>query len=194
METKRKTSSGPFLAQGGANLCSVLRGKVAPGHSAFSFRLIEAMSGKRLSFKERQVFERAGTQRAVGKSNALYESHPPRTSQAQEYRIRVDYDLSRSEDNRPRANPRPARDKLKRASVEPVSGTEKGLSVVGQGIWSMTTILSFLSFFCFSSLFSFLSCLSCLSSCLAVALHAKPIATMAQRAKCLSVFIGGLGT
>jgi hypothetical protein len=131
METKRETPSGPFLAQGGANLCSVLRGKVAPGHSAFSFRLIEAMSGKRLSFKERQVFERAGTQRAVGKSNALYESHPPRTSRAQEYRIRVDHDLSRSEDNRPRANPRPARDKLKRASVEPVSGTEKGLSVVG---------------------------------------------------------------
>ena len=61
-------------------------------------------------------------------------------ARAQEYRIRVDYDLSRSEDNRPRANPRPARDKLKRASVEPVSGTDKGLSVVGQGIWSMTTI------------------------------------------------------
>ena len=83
-----------------------------------------------------------------------YESHPPRTSRAQEYRIRVDYDLSRSEDNRPRAKPRPARDKLKRASVEPVSGTEKGLSVVGQGIRSMTTILSFLSFFCFSSSYS----------------------------------------
>ena len=76
-------------------------------------------------------------------------------ARAQEYRIRVDDDLSRSEDNRPRANPRPARDKLKRASVEPVSGTDKGLSVVGQGIWSMSTILSFLS--CFSSLFSFLS-------------------------------------
>ena len=107
--------------------------------------------------------------------------------------IRVDYDLSRSEDNRPRANPRPARDKLKRASVEPVSGTEKGLSVVGQEMWSMTTILSFLCFSSFCSLF-LLSCLSCLSSCLAVALHAKPIATMAQRAKFLSVFIGGLGT
>ena len=99
-------------------------------------------------------------------------------ARAQEYRIRVDYDLSRSEDNRPRANPRPARDKLKRASVELVSGTDKGLAVVGQGIWSMTTILSFLSFFCFSSLFSFLSCL--LSS-LAVALHAKPIATMVTK-------------
>ena len=37
-----------------------------------------------------------------------------------------------------------------------------------------------------------ISFLSCLSSCLAVALHAKPIATMAQRAKFLTVFIGGL--
>ena len=129
--------------------------------------------------------------RGMGKSNALYESHPPRQARAQDYRIRVDYDLSRSEDNRPRANPRPARDKLKRASVEPVSGTDKGLSVVGQGIWSMSTILSF---FCFSSLFSFLSCLSCLLSSLAVALHAKPIATMVQRTIFLSVLIGGLGS
>jgi hypothetical protein len=31
------------------------------------------------------------------------------------------YDLFRSEDNRPRANPRPARDRPKGASVEPAS-------------------------------------------------------------------------
>ena len=58
----------------------------------------------------------------------------------------VAYDPFRSEDNRPRANPRPARDKLKRASVEPVSGTEKVLPVVGEGIWSMTNTFSFSPF------------------------------------------------
>ena len=113
-------------------LCSVLRGKVALGHSAFSPRLIEAMPGRRLSFEERQVFETSRNTKSSGQIPCLsYESHPSRTSGVQEYLIRVDCDLFRREDNRPRANPRPARDKLKRASVEPVSGTEKGLSVVG---------------------------------------------------------------
>ena len=65
-------------------------------------------------------------------------THPPYfiKSPAEElpgrgYRLKRAYDLFRSEDNRPRANPRPARDRPKRASVEPASGTEKGLSVVG---------------------------------------------------------------
>jgi hypothetical protein len=190
---EKETPSRPFLAQGGANLCSVLRGKVAldtqrlaPGLSkrcrGRDYRLKGARFSNEREYKEQWANPMLSTSLILRGQ-----------ARAQEYRIRVDYDLSRSEDNRPRANPRPARDKLKRASVEPVSGTDKGLSVVGQGIWSMTTILSFLSFFCFSSLFSFLSCLSCLLSSLAVALHAKPIATMVQRTIFLSVFIGGLG-
>jgi hypothetical protein len=70
----------------------------------------------------------------------------------------VDYDLSRSEDNRPRAKPRPARDKLKRASVEPVS--EPGRLICRRtGIWSMTTIFIFFILLLLLLLILFLSCL-----------------------------------
>jgi hypothetical protein len=128
---EKETPSGPFLAQGGANLCSVLRGKVAldtqrlaPGLSkrcrGRDYRLKGARFSNEREYKEQWANPMLSTSLILRGQ-----------ARAQEYRIRVDYDLSRSEDNRPRANPRPARDKLKRASVEPVSGTEKGLSVVG---------------------------------------------------------------
>ena len=48
----------------------------------------------------------------------------------------------------------------------------------------MITIFSFFSFFSLSSF------LASLSSCAAVALHAKPIATIAQRTKFLTAFMG----
>ena len=167
----RKTPPGPFLAQGGANLCSVLRGKVAldtqrlaPGLSkrcrGRDYRLKGARFSNEREYKEQWANPMLSTSLILRGQ-----------ARAQEYRIRVDYDLFRSEDNRPRANPRPARDKLKRASVEPVSGTDKGLSVVGQGIWSMTTILSFYPSSA-SPPYS-LSCLSCLAFLLIVFLGGR---------------------
>jgi hypothetical protein len=129
METKRKPPSGPFLAQDGANLCSVLRGKVAPDTQRLTPGLSSRCPGRDYRLMSARFSnEREHTEQCANPMLS-YESHPPRTSRAQEYRIRVDYDLSRSEDNRPRAKPRQARDKLKRASVEPVSGTEKGSNV-----------------------------------------------------------------
>ena len=126
METKRETPSGPFLAQGGANLCSVLRGKVALDTQRLAPGLWKRCGGKDYRLKSAR-FSNEREHKEQWANPMLSTSLILRGQPSAGVSIRVDYDLSRSEDNRPRANPRPARDKLKRASVEPVSRNREGL-------------------------------------------------------------------